>query len=57
LAHSAAFAALDRLGAVAAGPVVEEYPALDGTGSVTTSIHVRIPLREGDCGDQQPWRP
>jgi DNA-binding transcriptional MerR regulator len=42
LAYSAAFAAVDRLGATAAGPVIEEYTA--------ASIEVRVPLLDARGG-------
>lgn len=43
-AYHAAFAALDDLGAVAAGPVIEEYPGLDeGTGAGLRAVRLRIP--------------
>ena len=44
LAYRAAFAAVDELGATAAGPVIEEYVTVDG------SIHVHVPIH--DPGDR-----
>jgi DNA-binding transcriptional MerR regulator len=44
LAYRAAFAVVDELGAVAAGPVIEEYVAIDDPCASSRSIHVHIPL-------------
>lgn len=55
LAYHAAFAAIEDLGATAAGPVIEEYTALDDPGASTPSIRVRIPFH-GQAGTDQPAR-
>jgi DNA-binding transcriptional MerR regulator len=44
LAYRAAFAAVDELGATAAGPVIEEYPTVDDRTASTRSIRVHVPI-------------
>jgi DNA-binding transcriptional MerR regulator len=44
LAYRAAFAAVDELGATAAGPVIEEYLTVDDRAASTRSIRVHVPI-------------
>jgi DNA-binding transcriptional MerR regulator len=44
LAYHAAFAVLDRLGAAPAGPVLEEYPTLEGAAGAPQSVCVWVPF-------------
>jgi hypothetical protein len=44
LAYHAAFAALDQLGAAPAGPVIEEYPSLEGAAGTSQPVCVWVPF-------------